>query len=82
CYSSLQRLGFRIPEDMSLISISDGILANILTPKITHLFHCPTKIGRTSVELLFERIKDKTSETKSLEIDCKIVESESVKDLS
>lgn len=82
CYSSLQRLGFRIPEDMSLISISDGILANILTPKITHLFHCPTEIGRTSVELLFERIKDKTSETKSLEIDCKIVESESVKDLS
>jgi DNA-binding LacI/PurR family transcriptional regulator len=82
CHSGLQRLGFRIPEDMSLISISDGVLVDILTPKITHLFHSPIEIGKKSVELLFERIEDKMSETKSLKVECKLVEYESVKDLN
>ena len=82
CHSGLQRLGHRIPEDISLISISDGVLANILTPKITHLFHSPVEVGERAVELLLERIGDKESQTKSLKIDCKLVEYESVKDLS
>jgi LacI family transcriptional regulator len=79
CHSELLRNGFRIPEDISLISISDGVMTNLLNPRITHFYHSPAQIGETAVELLFRKIKDKNTATSSLNIDCELIELESVK---
>ncbi|WP_341226235.1 LacI family DNA-binding transcriptional regulator [uncultured Arcticibacterium sp.] len=82
CHSGLQRHSYKIPEDISLIVISDGVMPKILHPRITHYFHSPKLVGETAVNLLLERIKDKTCQTKTLKIDCSLVELESVKDLN
>lgn len=82
CHSGLHRHSYNIPEDISLIVISDGVMPKILHPKISHYFHSPKLVGETAVSLLLEKIKDKNSQTQTLKIDCNLVELESVKDLS
>ncbi|AWV99952.1 LacI family DNA-binding transcriptional regulator [Arcticibacterium luteifluviistationis] len=82
CHSGLQRHSYKIPEDISLIVISDGVLPRILAPRTSHYFHSPKMVGETAVGLLFERMKDKVCSTKTLKIDCSLVELESVKDIN
>lgn len=82
CHSALQRQSLVIPDDVSLIAISDGCVPAILTPKISHFFHSASEIGNIAVKLLFEKIEDKTSEAKTLKIDCDLVEYESVRNLT
>jgi LacI family transcriptional regulator len=81
CQSELQKNGYRIPEDISLISISDGVMTELLNPRITHFFHSPSVIGKTAVELLFQKINDKSAVARSVNIECQLVESDSVKNL-
>jgi LacI family transcriptional regulator len=79
CHSALIRNGYKLPDDISLIAISDGVLPALLTPHVTHFYHSPAEIGKTAVSLLFDKIKDKNTKTQSLNIDCKLVELESVR---
>lgn len=55
-YHVINQLGFSIPEDISLISISDGIAPNYLYPKITHLHHSGHEVGSKATNLLFNII--------------------------
>jgi LacI family transcriptional regulator len=80
CHSGLVRNGYILPSDISLIAISDGVLPDLLTPHVTHFYHSPGEIGKT-VGLLFYKIKDKNTKTQSLNIDCNLVELESVREL-
>lgn len=78
CHGRLIQKGFKIPEDISLLSISDGVLPYLLQPNVTHLFHSPIEVGRKAAEALFALIKNKDEEVININLACDIVELNSV----
>lgn len=81
CHSGLQKNGFKIPDDISLLAISDGIMPKILTPAIHHIHHSPELTGIAAVEILMKVIKEK-SFTDSIRLECTLMEHHSVKNLN
>lgn len=55
--STLQRAGYRVPEDVSILGYDDIPLASALYPSLTSVAQPTTEMGRISVSLLIERIK-------------------------
>ncbi len=55
-YHVINQLGFSIPDQISLVAISDGTAPNYLYPKITHLQHSGHEVGTKATNLLFNII--------------------------
>lgn len=79
CHSRLIGKGYHIPNDMSLVCISDGVLPYLLQPNVSHLFHSPTEVGKKAAEALFSLLKNKEMDVINLNLDCELVELSSVK---
>ena len=55
-YHVLANQGLSIPDDMALMSISDGKAPYYFYPNITHMRHSGAEVGSTSATLLFNCI--------------------------
>ncbi len=55
-FSALQQAGIRIPDELSLISISDGLLPERLYPKITHVRDSGKLMGQQAIQLLMAQL--------------------------
>jgi LacI family transcriptional regulator len=51
-YHAIQSLGLKIPDDIALISISDGKAPHYLYPGITHIRHSGEEVGMAAATLL------------------------------
>lgn len=82
CIYHLNRLSIRIPDDISVISISDGQYPYLVYPLITHIKDSGTKMGKTSAKILMDRITNEgaTGSTSTI-VTTKLVELDSVKSL-
>ena len=49
-------LGYKIPDDLSIIGFSDDNVLNFTNPKLTTIAQDANAIGRMSVEMLLQRI--------------------------
>ncbi|MFM2393111.1 MAG: hypothetical protein RLZZ546_1093 [Bacteroidota bacterium] len=49
-----------IPQDIGIVSISDGTSPYFLRPRITHIFHSGYLVGQTACQLLFNHLFDKS----------------------
>ena len=71
--------GLRIPEDVSVIGFTDGLISEYSSPSITAVVQHGFTMGRQSAELLLDRIEniniDKSSQTKVISSNLKIRES-------
>jgi LacI family transcriptional regulator len=45
---------YKIPQDLSVVCMSDGSAPNFLNPRISHIFHSGFEVGRVACDLLFE----------------------------
>lgn len=67
----LQKKGFRIPEDISIIGFTDGLLAKYAYPSITSIAQHGERMGEIAVEMLIQKIEsekeEETYQTKILE---------------
>ncbi|MFT5168717.1 MAG: LacI family transcriptional regulator [Saprospiraceae bacterium] len=72
-YQAIKQLGLSIPDDVSLISISDGIAPNYLFPKITHLRHSGHEVGSKATNLLFNIIDGMSPAFSFYKIDAALV---------
>lgn len=54
----------KIPEEVSIISISDGQAPYFYNPPITHVEHSGKQVGKKAAELLFEIIDNKYNASK------------------
>ena len=71
--------GLTIPEDIAVVSISDGIYPVLIHPKITHLKNSGNKIGKAACNLLLELISESSEKPNpKILLDTKLVELESV----
>lgn len=76
-------LGYRVPEDISIIGRNNSSAADFAQVKLTTLDLSMFNAGETAADILIENIESKTQiPTKRIIINSKIVEGKSVKDIS
>ena len=78
---ALKKMGVRIPDDCSIIGISDGYLPKILDPEVTYLHHDGLALGRLAAKHLIEKLneKDVHAPHKTLILETKLVINHSTK---
>lgn len=54
----LQELGYRVPQDISIIGFNNDPIASIVRPKLSTVQHPAYEIGRQAVERLLFRLED------------------------
>lgn len=57
CMSILQYIGFNIPEDISIIGFTDGILSKFSSPKLSTVAQHGEKMGELAAKLLIQRME-------------------------
>ena len=74
-----KRKGIRIPEELSIIGFTDGILSKLSTPSLTSVAQHGIRMGEIAAQMLIEKIEnDKEEETYRTEIlEASIIERES-----
>lgn len=59
CLILVKGMGYKIPEEMSIISFTNGELPKYVTPTITTVSQHGVHIGETSARMLIERLESK-----------------------
>jgi LacI family transcriptional regulator len=54
---ALHELNLRVPEDISVISISNGLIPTLYQPKITYVETSGYKLGKLAFQQMFSRLK-------------------------
>jgi LacI family transcriptional regulator len=76
----LAQRGTRIPEDVSLMAISDGQAPAFLHPNVTHLRHSGVEVGERTAHLLIGMIEHNSNAMMDVRIRTTLVELGSVAD--
>ncbi len=79
--NNIRRMNLRIPEDMSLVSISDGILPNQSYPKITYVKDSGEKMGKSAMDTLIRQLEQKGASSKLTILSTDLVENHSVRSI-
>jgi LacI family transcriptional regulator len=74
----LARRGVRIPEDVSLLSISDGEAPSFLHPNVTHIRHSGIEVGERTAHILIGMIEHNSDAMMDVRIRTTLVELGSV----
>ena len=80
--SAINSLGLKVPDDISVVAISDIVDAAYLTPPLTTVSIPQKEMGRLATEMLLQRINGDTTIKKQVFIPTKLVVRNSVKILS
>lgn len=81
-YNALNILDIKIFSDVSIIGFDDIDIANIVTPALTTIHVDKELMGVKAVQRLLWRIKNLSAPFDHLRMDVKLIERESVRDLS
>ena len=76
--TSLQRLGIRVPEEVSLIGYGGIHFTELTDPSLTTVFQNFEEMGRRGVKYIMDFLNNKTKEHLHLAIPTRILEGESV----
>ena len=74
----LMRRGARIPDDVSLMRISDGLAPAFLYPNVTHIRHSGAEVPERTAHLLIVLIEHQSDAMMDVPIRTTLVESDSV----
>ena len=56
CYDILASLNINIPEDISIISVDDTVIASTLSPTLTSVIHPKEKLGRDAARMILSML--------------------------
>ena len=79
--SAIHSLGLRVPDDISIVSISDIAEASYMTPPLTTVNIPQKEMGKLATEVLLQRINGDTTIKKQIYVPCKLTVRHSVKKL-
>lgn len=86
CVKALQKIGYRVPEDKSIIGVNNSNFTNFIEPSLTTVEQPIKKICEKSVDLLLELINNKEKykeyKNKVFKFQPKFIERESVADIN
>ena len=80
--AAIHSLGLSIPEDISVIAISDIVESAYLTPPLTTVSIPQKEMGKIATEILLQRINGDTTITKQVFVPCKLIVRNSVKKIN
>ncbi|MGF1684790.1 HTH-type transcriptional repressor PurR [Photobacterium minamisatsumaniensis] len=66
--STFSQAGIRVPEDISIIGYDNIDLAPYFSPPLTTIHQPKRRLGKTAIEILLERVKDKDHEHRIFEM--------------
>ena len=72
--TEFERLGLRVPQDLSVIGRDDILAARLASPQLTSYRFPMEEMGRSATELLIERIEDRNRPVRHLLINGQLVE--------
>ena len=72
-YRAAAELGLRIPEDVAVVGFDDINLSSYLNPPLTTISQPKQQIGRAVVELLLERINERSLPARRLVFETRLV---------
>ncbi|KAA1244098.1 LacI family DNA-binding transcriptional regulator [Aquimarina sp. RZ0] len=67
------KLGYKIPEEISVIGFTDGLLSKYSYPKLTTVSQHAEELGAKAAKMLLERLEDPSSETRNYQSKTEIV---------
>lgn len=70
---ALHERNLRVPEDMAVISISNGLLPTLYNPKITHVETSGYKLGKKAFDQMLARLNDDTLEAEEVFIESELI---------
>ncbi len=83
-YDTLDRLGYKIPNDVSVIGFGDLVMCDLMRPRLTTVVQPKRELGRIAASILIDRIDERTREreyhgyqTICLDVELKVRESTS-----
>ena len=62
CMRHAKKYGHRIPEDISFIGFTDGILSRFSTPKLTSVAQHGEQMGEVAAEMLIDKVENEVEE--------------------
>ncbi|MDO6705456.1 substrate-binding domain-containing protein [Photobacterium sp. 1_MG-2023] len=80
--STFAQAGINVPEDVSIIGYDNIDLTPYFSPPLTTIHQPKRRLGKTAVEILMERVKDKNHAFQTFEINPELVIRHSVKTIS
>jgi len=78
---ALKELGYKIPEDISIMGFDDSYLCKYLEPELTSVSWMEKELGYDSVNLLIDLIEEKEIGNKNIILPTEIIERQSVRHL-
>ncbi|PSB89605.1 HTH-type transcriptional repressor PurR [Photobacterium damselae subsp. damselae] len=80
--STFEQAGLRVPDDISIIGYDNIDLAPYFSPPLTTIHQPKRRLGKTAVEILMDRVKDKNHERQTFEMAPELVIRKSVKKIN
>ena len=80
--STFEQAGLHVPDDISIIGYDNIDLAPYFSPPLTTIHQPKRRLGKTAIEILMARVKDKDHEHRVFEMAPELVVRKSVKDLN
>lgn len=62
CIKTANKIGLRVPEDLSIIAFTDGIISKYSTPTITTVSQNGIKMGNKAAKMLIDRLESENEE--------------------
>jgi LacI family transcriptional regulator len=81
-YEASKEIGFKIPDDLSVIGYDNIFMTPYLSPPLTTIHAPKIRIGNLSIKILLDRIEGRDKEFHKIILDVRLVERESVKKLT
>jgi len=67
CMSLVQKKGMRIPEDISFIGFTDGILSKYAKPRLTSIAQHGEKMGEVAAKMLIDKVEHLSGDEEEVE---------------
>lgn len=74
----LKKLGYQVPEQISVVGFDDVIYSSISEPTITTMRVTRKYMAEQAIKLLLRRIQNPSADIRNLTVDCNMIERESV----
>ena len=81
CVSALQRAGYRVPEDISVIGFDDMPICKMMRPALSTMSVAKAQLGACAVDFLIRRINGLSDAILKLEMKPQLIERDSVQNV-
>jgi LacI family transcriptional regulator len=80
-YEASKEIGFKIPDDLSVVGYDDIFMSSYLSPPLTTIHAPKIRTGKLSIQILLDQIENRDMEFRKIILDIRLVERDSVKDI-